>query len=365
MTIQFVPRDRDFWALHAGMCVLTLLITVGTAMMWSSQPGYDIASSVAWLAPFTGCMLVFRWYFHRCNMHHWRISHLVWGCIAFSGAAGLVIAAVVTAGVLPLFWSGVASTQAASDPQFDAAEYVIRVIVRNALQSQLFVGGWAFIYVAVTNARRARGAEVSNLRLENSLKEAQLHNLANQLNPHFLFNALNNIRFMVHEDAKRADAMIVSLSSILRYSLESSRHDKVRLSDELAIVDGYISLVKTQLEDRLDFSLEVPQELHQCLIPPMVLQVLVENAIKHGMDQLRQGGRVAVRITQGAVGLQVEVRNDAPHADEPRRGVHGLGLGLSNVERRLRLLYGDRASVVTAPTQGQFVVRLCFPKEVP
>jgi LytS/YehU family sensor histidine kinase len=121
--------------------------------------------------------------------------------------------------------------------------------------------------------------------------------LASQLNPYFLFNSLNNIRFMLHENASLADSNIVALSEILRYALESAQHTKVRLSRELDIVRRYVEIVRAQYEDRLRFTLHAEPAHEACLVPPMALHLLVENAVKHGLDHLRDGGLLAVSVS--------------------------------------------------------------------
>lgn len=199
------------------------------------------------------------------------------------------------------------------------------------------------------------------MRLQNSLKEAQISSLSNQLNPHFLFNSLNNIRFMMHENARHADNMIVALSEILRYSLESSKHDKVRLSQEIAIIERYIAIVKIQMEERLHFSMEIPDSLASCQLPPMVLQMLIENAIKHGLDQLPRGGSLRVQAEQEGAQLILRVVNDQPTNREEQ---DGMGIGLHNIRQRLQLLYGDRASLSIVQDPAQFTVTIKIPKEI-
>ncbi|HEY0589473.1 MAG TPA: histidine kinase, partial [Pseudoduganella sp.] len=212
-----------------------------------------------------------------------------------------------------------------------------------------------------TGQRHIREAAMANLRLQDSLKEAQLNSLSGQLNPHFLFNSLNNLRFMIHEDAQRADAMVLALSDILRYSLESGRQAKVQLAREMEIIHRYIDVVRAQLEDRLRFTFHVPNELQACMVPPMLLQLLVENAIKHGIGNLRGGGSLQLQVGHQERQLVLQVRNDMPPAHLSANA--GTGLGLANIERRLQLLYGGRATMQAGPAGGQFEVQVRLPKE--
>jgi LytS/YehU family sensor histidine kinase len=263
--------------------------------------------------------------------------------LAYGTAAGLAIAAAVAAMLWPIF-----------------GPTGIRRVIGDGLQAQLFLCAWSFIYISVTGQRHLRDTEVANLQLQGSLRQAQLDNLASQLNPHFLFNSLNNIRFMLHENARLADSNIVALSEILRYALECGQHTKVRLSRELDIVRRYVEIVRAQHEDRLRFTLHAEQSHQACLVPPMALHLLVENAVKHGLDHLRAGGQLALSVTASGERLQLRVLNDVPP------GVtipsEGAGIGLRNIERRLLLLYGGAAHLLVTrhPTRFEAVLDLPF-----
>lgn len=376
---SFWPSTPGFWLLHAGVCALAFGLTLLTAGLWSRHPGYDLASSLVWLWVFTLAMLTFRWLYRRQHWQRHGVLRLVLLALWYSASAGLAIATLVSLSVLPFFWSSLWPAPAPAPLSRPALALLGEVIVRNALQTQLFVGGWIFIYIGVTNARRAKDSELLNLRLENrlkhsalenlrlehSLREAQLLSLSDQLNPHFLFNALNNLRFMVHEDAARAEAMVVALSAILRYSLERSRHRTVPLREELLVVEQYLYLMRTQLEARLDVALQLAPGLEDCRIPPMLIQLLVENAIKHGVERLPDGGRLRVQIEECAAQLQIVVSNDRPPQDKAPHGAGGagLGLGLGNIEQRLQLLYGAHSTLSVHAEPGGFRVEVRLPKE--
>jgi LytS/YehU family sensor histidine kinase len=193
------------------------------------------------------------------------------------------------------------------------------------------------------------------------LREAQLSSLANQVNPHFLFNALNNIRFMIHENPKYADRMITELSEMLRYSLESSKKDKVMLSEEIAMIEHFIDIVKIQLEERLQFSMAIPQSLYPYLVPPMMLQMLVENAIKHGLDNLRKGGRLHIAGREDKNDIVFDITNDSTTVHNKLQ--ENMGIGLNNIEQRLKLLYSDQASLSVTKSENEFSVLIRLPKE--
>jgi len=243
--------------------------------------------------------------------------------------------------------------------------FFLLACLQNALLSFLYVAIWIFIYIAVSSYRKSIDAEIEALRLQNSLKESQINTLAGQLNPHFLFNALNNIRFMIGKDGDSAENMLTHLSEILRYSLESSKRDKLPLRQELAIVDQYLALATVQLNDRLRYVKDVQTEAEECLVPPMVIQMLVENAIKHGLDQIYEGGELSIHVVLTGERLSIVLSNDMPlsSVSSTLTKPAGTRLGLRNISKRLELLYGDDASIETHVGQGRYSVTVCLPKE--
>jgi len=220
---------------------------------------------------------------------------------------------------------------------------------------------WIAPYLVVSINRRIKQSEVDNLQLQNNLKDAQLLSLSAQLNPHFLFNSLNNIRFMVHENQQKADDVIVSLSEILRYSLVQGKKEKTSLAQELAIVQQYINIVSLQLEGRLDFQLKVSLVNKKVLLPPMIIQLLIENAIKHGIDNIKHTSLLVVNISQEKQKLVIKVTNPIAHNTAE---TEGTGIGLANIRQRLILLYGDQANLVTEQNKEIFCAILTFPFEL-
>jgi len=189
-----------------------------------------------------------------------------------------------------------------------------------------------------------------------------LNSLSNQLNPHFLFNALNNIRFMIHSDANNAEKMLMSLSSVLRYSLDSSKNKKVPLKEELEISNRYIDLIQIQFEERLIFALDIPESLLDCQLPPMVLQMLLENAVKHGIDHIREGGTINLGAQLCESTLTITVCNDLPENYIKR--LEEPGIGLFNIGQRIDLLYADQGSIDTQVIENRFCVTVKIPQEV-
>jgi hypothetical protein len=206
--------------------------------------------------------------------------------------------------------------------------------------SSVFI--WTVLYFGVHYFEQYRRAELEKLQIEVVAKEAQLQRLVSQINPHFIFNCLNSLRALILEDPPRAQTMVTELSELLRYSLQPGKTATVSLGDELAIVDTYLQLEAIRFEERLTVKIDTAPETLSMQLPPMLLQSLVENGVRHGIEKLPQGGeiRVTSKISQDA--LKITVINSGQLSD----GSNSTKLGLANARERLRLLYGGAASLV-------------------
>ncbi|WP_452221887.1 sensor histidine kinase [Lacinutrix salivirga] len=199
---------------------------------------------------------------------------------------------------------------------------------------------WLFIFLTIKIYHQLKKVQLKQLQLESNLKEFQLNTLKGQINPHFMFNSLNNIRGLMLEDVIKARQMLTNLSETLRYSLTKSEVNSIALEDELEMVENYVEISKIQFEDRLHFETHIDQESLNKKIPPMIIQMLVENALKHGISNLKNGGKVSVKIQVKENQLQIEVANSG----SLQKSVNTTQLGLLNIKKRLELLYGDEAT---------------------
>ena len=215
---------------------------------------------------------------------------------------------------------------------------------------------WLLFYVALTAGRRFREKEV---RLQLALREAELRALEAQVNPHFLFNCLNSIRALVLENPPLAQDMITRFATILRYNLHRDLNHTVPLAAEVDVVSDYLALEGVRLEDRLRVRFAIDPEAGKIPIPPMLLQTLVENAVKHGIATLPNGGDLVVRAAIEGDSLRVQVENSGRLA-EPKPG--GTGVGLGNTRERLRILYGDRAHLDLRNGDGRVTATLLIPR---
>jgi Histidine kinase len=201
---------------------------------------------------------------------------------------------------------------------------------------------WLAIYFAVIAVREHRSAQLRQSELARALHLAELRLLKSQLNPHFLFNALNTVRSLIAENPSRAQSAVTRLANTLRYTLTSRQDELVTLAQELDIVRDYLGLESMRFEERLRIEINVPADAAGVQIPVMLLQFLAENAIKHGIAELPSGGllRISAVLRDGMLILDVE--NPRPPAPAP--SAHE-GVGLRNARDRLRLLFADRASL--------------------
>jgi signal transduction histidine kinase len=206
---------------------------------------------------------------------------------------------------------------------------------------------WALVYFSVHYFEQYRQSEVDKWKLTAAVREAEMQTLKAQINPHFLFNGLNNIRALIGEDPEQARRMLSHLSELLRYAIQLNRTEQVPLSRELAVVRDYLQLESLQLEERLHYTIEVADECLAVQVPPMLVQVLVENAIKHGIAPRPDGGTLLVRArcADASLWLTVENTGELVPNTPPTTRPDGTGTGIRNATERLRLLFGDKAEL--------------------
>lgn len=207
---------------------------------------------------------------------------------------------------------------------------------------------------------RAQLREEMLRRLENEqrLTEANLKLLQAQIEPHFLFNTLSNVISLIDDRPAEARRMLVNLTSYLRGSLQRTRSGRTTLGEELDLVRAYLEIQSVRMGRRLRYAIEAPEELGGVPLPPLVIQPLVENALRHGLEKKPEGGEIAVRAWREGDAVHLEVRDSGLGLS----GDPAPGLGLSNVRARLRGLYRDRAELLIQPNEPQGLrVRLAIP----
>ena len=206
-----------------------------------------------------------------------------------------------------------------------------------------------FAYHAHMWRRRFHDRALLTSQLETKLFQAQNQALRMQLQPHFLFNTLHSISTLMHTDVESADRMITRLGDLLRLSLDRSGEQEISLGQELAFLGAYLEIEHIRFKDRLQVSIEVPEELKDAWLPTFILQPLVENALKHGFSKWSRRGTVAIRAREEGGSLRIEVEDDGEGPPVP----HREGVGLSSVRGRLRLLYGGLAQFTFSGLPGR------------
>lgn len=202
---------------------------------------------------------------------------------------------------------------------------------------------WNIIYFGYAYFDRSKNQEIERLKLTSEKNEIELQNLRSQLNPHFMFNSMNSIRALIDENPDKAKKAVTSLSAILRNALINTRDRLIPLKQEIETVQDYLSLEKIRYEERLTFNFDLAPTSLNILIPPMIIQTLAENAIKHGVAKKIAGGEVLIKskLSDDNVIIQIinpgQLSNNSTQKDRP-------SLGILNTKRRLLMQYGDKAS---------------------
>lgn len=216
---------------------------------------------------------------------------------------------------------------------------------------------WYFFFSNLKFVERINTFNKEKNELELSLKESQLNALKGQINPHFMFNSLNNIRGLILENPSKSREMITRLSEMLRYSLTKSNIDTIALEEEVEMVENFIEISKIQLEERLHFVKEVQLVTLNKKIPPMIVQMLVENAVKHGIATIKEGGRIVLKTIIEDDVLMIYVSNSGKLA----LSQNTTQIGVMNIQKRLSLLYGEKANFDLYEENNEVIAKIIIP----
>jgi hypothetical protein len=228
------------------------------------------------------------------------------------------------------------------------------ILVLSWFQDTILLCGWLCLYFFYHGYERLNRSEIERFQLMSSVKEAELRALKSQVNPHFIFNSLNSLRALIEEDPARARLAVTQLANLLRYSLQSGQLETVPFEDELDVVNDYLALEQVRHEERLRLRLDIGPDVNRLPIPPMLLQTLVENAVKYGISMRSEGGEIAIIARNEGGALRIQVTNPG----EVARGARGTstGVGLHNAAERLRLIFGEKATLRLRSDQPAQVV---------
>jgi two-component system, LytTR family, sensor kinase len=199
-------------------------------------------------------------------------------------------------------------------------------------------------------------------QLEAQLAQTKLHLLKTQLHPHFLFNTLNSISALLHEDLEQADLMIERLGDFLRLTLQNSTAQEVTLREELEFLNCYLSIEQIRLQERLVTTIDVPPHMLDVLVPSLILQPIVENAVRHGIAPRASIGRLEINARRHHSSLVLTVQDNGPGLAPAVNGNNGKGMGLAITRARLERLYGNRHKLeLVNASQGGLIVTLEMP----
>lgn len=244
-------------------------------------------------------------------------------------------------------------------PEEDFRSLVIAV---NLFVSFLYYAFWFLLYFLFHFLDNYN----NSLKYEAKINEIRLNHLKSQLNPHFIFNALNSVRALVDEDPEKAKTAITRISNMLRFTLMMDKKQVIDFADELSTVKDYLALETIRFEERLEVIYQVEEEAYSYKIPPMMLQTIVENGIKHGISNLVKGGLIEIKCREGLQEeLYIQVKNSGylnPSSSNSKRDEGGHGI--ENTKQRLKLLYGEQASFRIFNSGNQFVItEIKIPKQ--
>ncbi len=260
----------------------------------------------------------------------------------------LVQAVLASFGVMPwqYFWNQYFSMMRVCVPL--AGVFGLGAFVHSSLHERLEV-----------TEQKLRDKELAEQRARKLAAEARLQSLEARIRPHFLFNTLNSISSLIASDPARAEQIVSRLATLLRTSLDTSERPLISMREDLAIVQSYIDIERARFGDKLRASFDVPSDLQEAKVPPMAIQSLVENAVKHGISSQPDSGDIRVAASTENGNLRIEVSDSGPGFD---LAVVPPGHGLENVVQRLNALFGDRARMNVSRRDAHCVVEMVFPR---
>ena len=331
-----------YWRFQIGFWLVYAAIGITINLLFHEYVRSVVILHILWLAVSIGLTHLFHILIDRARPTEgplWRIAPLLTGGILVIALLQTALVVNLTATILPV------SREA----------WTYSSIASLGWGMLLVTGIWTLVYLRTSEKHRQREREG---QLQATATEAELRALEAQINPHFLFNCLNSIRALVAEDPVRAQDMITRLANIFRYNLRREAAHTVPLSAEVEVVSDYLALESVRFEDRLRVRFAITPAAEKAAVPAMLLQALVENALKHGIAPLKEGGDLLIRAEQHKGAIVIEVENSG-RLEEAAGG----GMGLANARERLRLLYHGRASLELSKRDGHVVAKVLIPAQ--
>jgi two-component system LytT family sensor kinase len=290
------------------------------------------------------------------HLYRYTIIKLRWLEISMAGLLPRVLLACLIFGIVMF-----GLREAVNLTLFDNEPLELFRTIGRVINWLVVWGVWSLVYFVFYFFQNHRKEEFKNLQWEASRNEIELNNLKAQLNPHFMFNAMNSIRALIDDHPNEAKDAVTQLANILRNGLLLGKKKVVLLEQEMHIVRDYLALEKVRYEERLNVEYELDEGSEACHIPPLMVQTIVENGIKHGISKLPKGGVLKIVASTTADELCVRVINAGIYRPS---GHVGTGIGLKNTQKRLELLYGKKATFRIYNDNGNVVTEVNLPKQL-
>lgn len=332
-------KQNLYWACQIGGWLFFASLNLFFFKLNYSTTIGDILNYLIWLPVGISITHFYRYFLIKYQILKFKVVTQI-PVIIISGFIKAVLFFILTIGIAKFF--GIIS-------------YKIDIVaaLSNIFSLTVIFVFWSLIYLGFHYFDNYKQTEIQNLKLEANSKEVELNKLKSQLNPHFMFNSMNSIRALVDEDPKKAKVAITQLSNILRNTLMMHKNRLITIEQELALVKDYLELEHIRFEERLNFNFDVDPNTLPLSVPPMMIQTLVENGIKHGISKYPEGGNISVITLKTPNGFEIEIINTGQLQENT---VSDSGFGVENTTNRLQLLFGKKASFSLKNLDNQNVI---------
>ncbi len=290
----------------------------------------------------------------------------IWYVVRFAGlnpanVSNTLVTHLFSALILISLWlfvgSGIIKVILGNESEYSS--YFSGTIYYRAAIGMLYYALIVLNYYMATFYREVQERKLHESETSRLLKETELSMLKAQINPHFIFNSLNSVSSLTLTNPEKAHDMVVNLAAFLRYTISPQEKKKVKLKEEIGAIQQYLAIEKVRFGDRLDVSVTIEDGLDDLLLPNLILQPLVENAIKYGVYESTDENRITIEGNEQKGQLEIIIKNDIAPDSFPRKG---KGIGLNNVKARLKLIYDSDNLLEIENTKSQFTVKIIFPQ---
>lgn len=340
MKLENLNRNKIFWVCQiVGWGAYILLNSIFISGQKNFKPIYIVSFSLTGLLGFL-LSTIFRNVIHKYQWYKLPIQKLLHKVIIANFIKGIILILVITA----------------FNISFNVGhkeDYNLFNLFFFTLNATLLFFMWSVVYFSIHFFENYKKAQIETLLYESAVKDFELKSLKSQLNPHFIFNAMNSIRSLIEENPIKAKDAITKLSNLMRYTLKIERTEKVPLLEEIETIKDYLELEKIRFEERLDYEIDIDKNSERIEIPPMMIQTLVENGIKHGISKATNGGKLKIKTHLNNGHLVIDILN--PGKVDIISLENSKGFGIKNTKQRLSLIYDDKANFKLENVDNNFV----------